>query len=91
MGLLTVCAQHYEGIAWLVGFYVILALLPLWARLAQPSDATARPNMDLLPTRESYTQMAMFVGLVSAMGYTAGTLPCARFFYEGLEGFFGNS
>ena len=28
MGLLTVCARHYEGLGWLVGFYVLLCLLP---------------------------------------------------------------
>ena len=28
MGLLTVCAQHYEGLAWLGGFYVLLVFMP---------------------------------------------------------------
>src|SRR4051812_44169655 len=29
MGLLTVCAQHYEGLAWLISFYALLCYLPL--------------------------------------------------------------
>jgi hypothetical protein len=33
MGLLTVCAQHYEGLFWLVSFYLLLALLPTLFRL----------------------------------------------------------
>ena len=33
MGLLTVCAQHYEGLAWLIGFYALLCYLPIIQRL----------------------------------------------------------
>ena len=29
MGLLTICAQHYEGLFWLGAYYVVLALMPL--------------------------------------------------------------
>jgi len=29
MGLLTICAQHYEGLFWLSAYYAILAVMPL--------------------------------------------------------------
>jgi len=29
MGLLTICAQHYEGLFWLGFYYLTLALLPV--------------------------------------------------------------
>jgi len=31
------------------------------------------------------------VGLLSSILYVGGTLPCGRFYYENIEGFFGNS
>jgi hypothetical protein len=33
MGLLTVCAHHYEGLAWLAGFYALLCYTPHLYRL----------------------------------------------------------
>ncbi len=36
MGLLTVCAQHYEGLAWLVGFYATLSFIPHAHRVCNP-------------------------------------------------------
>ena len=89
MGLLTVCAQHYEGLFWLAGFYPLLALLPLWARLLG-----GIPDLglsDVIPMRESLVQKSLFIFLVSSILYVGGTLPCGRFFYEGVEGFFGNT
>lgn len=91
MGLLTICAQHYEGLFWLAAYYVILALMPLWARMAQPVKEWSRSFPDFIPTRESVTQQTLFVFLVASIAYVGGTLPCARFYYEGEEGFFGNT
>ena len=31
------------------------------------------------------------MGLFSSILYVGGTLPCGRFYYENIEGFFGNS
>jgi quinol-cytochrome oxidoreductase complex cytochrome b subunit len=87
MGLLTVCAQHYEGLAWLVGFYPLLALTPLWSRLSGGAPTLA----DTIPMRSSIVQQSLFVALAASVWYVAGTLPCGRFFYEGVEGFFGNA
>jgi len=89
MGLLTVCAQHYEGLFWLAGFYPLLALMPLWARLLG-----GIPDLglsDVIPMRESLVQQALFVAFLASMAYVGGTLPCGRFYYEGVEGFFGNT
>lgn len=41
--------------------------------------------------RQSILQEAAYVGLFSSMLYVGGTLPCGRFYYENIEGFFGNS
>lgn len=89
MGLLTVCAQHYEGLFWLVAFYPLLALMPLWARCLGGKPELALS--DVIPMRESRLQQLFFIALLAALVYVGGTLPCGRFFYEGVEGFFGNT
>jgi len=91
MGLLTVCAHHYEGLAWLVGFYVLLCYTPhlyrFWNKTPRPNGVKA----ETAPTRHSVLQEMLYVGLFSSMLYLGGTLPCGRFYYENIEGFFGNS
>lgn len=89
MGLLTVCAQHYEGLFWLVSFYLLLALLPTLFRLFN-SGRGGVLRADSLPIRHSFLQLAFFVALVASVLYVGGTLPAGRFYYEGVEGFFGN-
>jgi hypothetical protein len=90
MGLLTVCAHHYEGLAWLVGFYLLLCYTPhLYRAWAQALAALRLP--DSAPKRQSPTQELCYAGLVGSMLYVGGTLPCGRFYYENVDGFFGNS
>lgn len=43
------------------------------------------------PLRSSLIQDALFFGLVASLTYVGGTLPCGRFYYENVDGFFGNS
>lgn len=91
MGLLTICAQHYEGVFWLAMYYVILALLPVWARCAQNDDMWAQVCPDTIHMKFSAVQRAAFYVFVGSIVYLIGTLPCARFYYDSEEGFFGNS
>lgn len=91
MGLLTICSQHYEGLFWLLSYYVILAFLPLWSKIIQNSKLLGPLSADYIPMRESVTQQFFFLLFIASMIYIGGTLPCARFYYEGDEGFFGNS
>lgn len=89
MGLLTVCAQHYEGLFWLVSFYLLLALLPTLFRLFNANKG-GRVRADSLPVKHSLIQLASFLLFVASILYVGGTLPAGRFYYEGVEGFFGN-
>ena len=41
--------------------------------------------------KHSPLQLTLFVGFVASITYVGGTLPAGRFYYEGVEGFFGNS
>jgi len=90
IGLLTICAEHYEGLFWLVLYYVLLATLPYLARFAQPIKSWGATLPDSVPMRKSATQQGAFIAFLGSMWYVCGTLPCARFYYEGDEGFFGN-
>ena len=91
MGLLTICAQHYEGLFWLAIYYVLLSLLPLWYRIIQPQINQTQLTPDFIPMRESTTQQTLFAVFVMSILYVGGTLPCARFYYEGDDGASGNS
>lgn len=91
MGLLTVCAHHYEGLAWLIGFYLILCYIPLFYRFWVKVIPGQTGLTDTVVTRMSPAQEALFVGLVSSIFYVGGTLPCGRFYYENIDGFFGNA
>jgi len=41
--------------------------------------------------RHSLLQFSLFIVFLGSIIYVGGTLPCARFYYDGEEGFFGNS
>lgn len=91
MGLLTVCAHHYEGLAWLLGFYALLCYTPhlyrVWARVLAVGPATG----ETVPLRQSAVQEGLYVTFLGSILYVGGTLPCGRFYYENVDGFFGNS
>jgi hypothetical protein len=73
-----------------VMFYVLLTTLPYLARFAQPIKSWGATLPDSVPMRKSSTQQGAFIVFLGSMWYVCGTLPCARFYYEGDEGFFGN-
>jgi len=91
MGLLTVCAQHYEGLFWLVSFYVLLNLMPHLYRFFNGNKEAHGVLVEGTSLRYSPIQQALFVVFLMSIIYVDGTLPCGRFYYEGVEGFFGNS
>jgi hypothetical protein len=90
MGLLTVCAQPYEGLAWLAGFYALLSFMPHAYRVLNgQTELTTRADTSAM--RQTPLQQAAYVAFFASIIYVGGTLPCGRFYYEGVEGFFGNS
>jgi len=91
MGLLTVCAHHYEGLAWLAGFYGLLCYTPhlyrVWNRRSRSTGPVAEP----IAMRQSAVQELLYAGFFASILYVGGTLPCGRFYYENIDGFFGNA
>jgi hypothetical protein len=90
MGLLTVCAQHYEGLFWLGAFYGLLTFMPhmyrLWA-----GALGGQQGVEARALRFAPVQQVLFVVFAGSLLYVGGTLPCGRFYYESFEGFTGNS
>jgi hypothetical protein len=91
MGLLTVCAHHYEGLAWLVGFYLLLCYTPHLYRGWTWFGGVVARRPEAAPVRQSLLQDGLFFTLIASIAYVGGTLPCGRFYYENVDGFFGNS
>jgi len=92
MGLLTVCAQHYEGLFWLVSFYILLTILPNIYRMynLEKNYNSNFIHIDFIPLSKSYLQQICYVLFIGSIIYVASVLPCGRFYYESVEGFFGN-
>jgi hypothetical protein len=82
MGLLTVCAQHYEGLFWLASFYVLLSLMP---QLHQWINRLryVRPQADAQPLKYAPAQYLLALGFALSLLYVGSSLPCGRFYYEG--------
>lgn len=53
--------------------------------------SSAVGRSDSVVVRYSKLQQAAFILFFASLVYIDGTLPCGRFYYEGAEGFFGNS
>lgn len=90
MGLLTVSASHYEGLFWLILFYVLLLLLPNIYSLYNGNKFNNLITNDMA-FRFSFYHSLFFTFFFLSLMYTGSVLPCGRFYYEEEEGFFGNS
>jgi hypothetical protein len=89
MGLLTVCAQHYEGLFWLGAFYGLLTFMPHLYRFFNGSRSWV-VSAEARALRYAPIQQFLFVAFIASLLYVGGTLPCGRFYYESFEGFIGN-
>lgn len=91
MGLLTVCAHHYEGLAWFGAFYILLSYMPHLHRIIARGATRVGLLADSSPIQQSPVQELLYFAFVGSILYCGGTLPCGRFYYESVDGFFGNS
>lgn len=91
MGILTVCAQHYEGLFWAGSFYFLLNSMPHLYRFFNQNKEANSAFTEGTALRSSPLQQGLFFAYLASLVYVGGTLPCGRFYYETVEGFFGNS
>lgn len=74
-----------------MAFYLLLCYTPHLYRFWNKAPRPGGVRGDTVPMRQSILQEIAYVGLFSSILYVGGTLPCGRFYYENIEGFFGNS
>jgi hypothetical protein len=70
-------------------FYILLCFLPGVYRLFN-QDKFGFVRVDHIPMRHSLLQQVAYTLFIGSILYVGGTLPCGRFYYEAVEGFFGN-
>ncbi len=86
MGLLVVSPTHYEGLMWLIGFFVLLSIMPLLHKWYRGTDRMTYE----LPWSVFLLHMILFFFFVFALFTTASILPCGRYYYDPESGYAGN-
>ena len=86
MGLLTITPTHYEGLLWMVMWFLLLSTLPL-------INSFYNSGLDFLPAipmQSSLLQTALFILFMLSMYCAASMLPCGRYYYDPEGGYVGN-
>lgn len=91
MGLLTVCAKYYEGVFWLVVFYVALITQPMIYTLLLKFKVVG--TKELFPSSTIFSRFRLFLNVLFVMAffYVSSVLPCGRFYYDKSHGFSGST
>jgi hypothetical protein len=86
MGLLVLTPTHYEGLAWMALFLILLTFLPLfytWYNGVSQQFA-------ILAMQQSFIQTLCFIVFMFSLFCTVTMLPCGRYYYEPEGGYHGN-
>lgn len=86
MGLLVVSPTHYEGLMWLVGFFLLLSIMPNLHKWYNGSDKMTYE----LPWSVFLLHIILFFIFVFSLFTTASVLPCGRYYYDPECGYAGN-
>jgi len=86
MGLLTIAPTHYEGLAWLASWFLLLAALPMINSFYN----THNHYIPVIPMQSSTFQTAAFIIFMMSMYCAASMLPCGRYYYDPEGGYVGN-
>lgn len=86
MGLLTITPTHYEGLLWMVAWFVMLAILPMINNFYN-SGVRYLPS---IPAQSSLLQTSAFILFMLSIYCAASMLPCGRYYYDPEGGYVGN-
>lgn len=86
MGLLVISPTHYEGLMWMVLFFVLITFTPIIYNWYNTYNRAYSP----IPMQNSMIQTFFFILFLSSMFTAASTLPCGRYYYEPEGGYVGN-
>ena len=86
MGLLTITPTHYEGLAWMGGWFILLAALPLINSFYN----SGLRYVPVIPMQSSILQTSAFIIYMLSIYCAASMLPCGRYYYDPEGGYVGN-
>lgn len=87
MGLLVISPTHYEGLMWMVLFFVLLSCLPIIYNLYNSQEK----YVSVAPMQSSFLQTFFFMIFMSSLYCSSSILPCGRYYYEPEGGYVGNT
>jgi ABC-type lipoprotein release transport system permease subunit len=86
MGILVISPTHYEGLMWVILYFVLLGSLPIIYNLFN----THHKYVATIPMQHSLLQTSFFILFMMSMYCVASMLPCGRYYYEPEGGYVGN-
>lgn len=86
MGILIISPSHYEGLGWVILYFLLLAFMPS-LHVAYNKTPHFRA---IIPMQNSIIQSAFFLTFLVAVSVVSSMLPCGRYYYEPEAGYRGN-
>lgn len=86
MGLLVVSPTHYEGLMWMILYFVLLAFIPVIYGWYNKNYK----HIPVIPMQNSKFQTFLFIIFMLSLYCTASMLPCGRYYYDPEGGYVGN-
>jgi ABC-type lipoprotein release transport system permease subunit len=86
MGILVISPTHYEGLMWVILYFVLLCILPILYNFFN----THHKYIDTIPMQNSLLQTSSFIIFMMSLYCAASMLPCGRYYYEPEGGYVGN-
>jgi hypothetical protein len=86
MGILVISPTHYEGLMWVILWFVLLISLPILYNLYN----SFHKYVAAIPMQHSLLQTSLFILFLMSCACSASMLPCGRYYYEPEGGYVGN-
>ena len=86
MGLLTIAPTHFEGVMWLLLYFLLLSSTPVLYNFYNSNFK----NYKIIALKDSRIQNFFFSLFMLALFTSASLLPCGRYYYDLEGGYVGN-
>jgi len=86
MGVLVITPTHYEGLMWVMLYFVLIASLPVMYNIYNSHNKSVAS----IPMQNSLLQTTFFILFMLSLYCVASMLPCGRYYYEPEGGYVGN-
>jgi len=86
MGVLVITPTHYEGLMWVILYFVLISSLPVLYNIYNSYNK----YVSSIPMQNSLLQTSAFIIFMLSLYCVASMLPCGRYYYEPEGGYVGN-